>query len=77
MAAISIVITRGKTGTKLSDFTTGTNAPSSGDFEFRYNTTDANSVAVTRKDLQQALEAFERIIEQGGANVNLITAPPL
>jgi len=43
MAAISLTITTGKDGFRISDFTTGANAPSAGDFEFRFNTLDASS----------------------------------
>lgn len=77
MAAISFSISRGVPGTKISDITVGTSAPGTGDIELRYNTTDANSKALTRQDIKLALEAFERAIEQGGANVNFTTAPPL
>ncbi len=80
MAAIQISISRGNDGFKISDFTFGTSAPGTGDFEFRYNTTDGQSKAVTKKDLNIALEAFKRIInsqEQSPAGTWVVTAPPL
>lgn len=74
MAAISWTMNRGADGFKLTDFTTGTNAPSAGDFELRYNTTDANSKNMTRKDLVLLLKASIRVLEEGKL---LTTAPPL
>jgi hypothetical protein len=74
MAAISWTFNRGTEGFKFSDFTTGTNAPSAGDFELRYNTTDAQSKNVTRKDVILFLQASIRQLEQGQL---LTTAPPL
>jgi hypothetical protein len=65
MAAISFSINRGDDGFKISSFTIGVLAPNANDIEFRYNTTDTNGATVTRKDLIQALEAFERAIESG------------
>jgi len=63
MAAISLSLQRGNDGFHISDFTVGVLAPGANDFEFRYNTTDANAVTVTRKDVVQALEAITRAIE--------------
>lgn len=80
MAAISIALSRGVQGFKISDYTIGTSAPGSGDFEFRYNTTDTNSKAVTKLDLQIALRAIEwqlAEMEQSPAGTYVITAPPL
>ena len=68
MAAISIASSRGVSGFQFSDFTVGTSAPGSGDFELRYNTTDTNSVNVTRKDLELFLRAVERFLLQAGLN---------
>jgi hypothetical protein len=77
MAAISWSISRGVSGTKNTDFTIGVAAPGTGDMEFRYNTTDGQGKALTREDLVLALRAFERGILAGGANINIITNPPL
>lgn len=81
MAAISIASSRGVSGFKFSDFTIGTSAPGTGDFEFRYNTTDTNSKNVTREDLILALKAYMRYLEQAGlqtpAGTFSPTAPPL
>lgn len=63
MAAISFQINRGVDGFKISDFTVGTVAPGAGDAQFCFNTTDTNSVTITRKDCVQFLEAFKRAIE--------------
>ncbi len=72
MAAISLTITTGKDGFRISDFTTGVNAPSAGDFEFRFNTLDASSNPVTIKACVIALEAFTRAIESDA----LFITPP-
>jgi hypothetical protein len=63
MAAISLSISRGVSGSKLTDITIGTSAPGTADLEFRWNTTDTNSKNLTRKDLILALRAFEHLIE--------------
>lgn len=63
MAAISYSISRGQSGTKISDFTHGTSAPGAGDIELRVNTTDTNSANMTVKDIMLALEAFRIAIE--------------
>ncbi len=81
MAAISIAMSRGKDGFAISDFTFGTSAPGTGDFEVRYNTTDGQSKAMLRLDIVKMLEAVERLIEQNGlqspAGTFVVTAPPL
>lgn len=63
MAAISLSIQHGKDGFKINDFTVGVLAPGANDFEFRFNTADANSNVLTKKDILIALEAFERAVE--------------
>lgn len=80
MAAISIATSRGLAGVKLSDFTVGTSAPGTGDFEFRYNTTDTNGANVKKKDLVLALKAIIRLLNQDPqtpAGTPFIGAPPL
>ena len=90
MAAISVTAYRGWASTgsasgggfKLTDYTIGTAAPTSSfDFEVRYNTTDANSKAVTREDIIIFLRGVIRQLEQNGiqspAGTPFITAPPL
>lgn len=74
MAAVSFSIKRGKDGFRVSDFTVGTQAPNADDVEVRINLTDANSKALTRKDVVIALEAFTRALESGAIFSN---APPL
>lgn len=73
MAAISLSISRGIGGFKISDFTVGTSAPGAGDIELRWNTTDTNAAVLTRKDIIIALEAFEHALGQGP----LITNSPV
>ncbi len=77
MAAISLSLSRGVEGTKVSDFTVGTSAPGAGDIELRYNTTDTNSKNLTRLDVIKACRSFIRALENGGATVDVTTAPPL
>lgn len=77
MAAISVSIKRGVDGFKISDFTVGTLAPNANDVELRFNTTDANAAAMTMKDVQKALDAFERVITTGDSNVNVIAIPTI
>lgn len=80
MAAISFSINRGVDGFKISDITIGALAPNANDVELRFNTTDANSKAVTRLDVVRAMHAFERFIEQAlqsPAGTWVVTAPPL
>jgi hypothetical protein len=72
MAGISLSISRGVDGFKISDLTVGTSAPGAGDMEFRYNTTDTNGKNLTRMDIRKALDAFERALAEG----QLITAAP-
>lgn len=63
MAAISLSINRGLDGFRQDAFTVGTLAPNANDIEFRFNTTDATSTTITRKDLIVALESFIRAVE--------------
>lgn len=67
-------INRGNDGFKFSDFTLGTSTSASADFELRVADVDGQSKVVTRKDIMKALEAFERLFEQGGLQS---TFPPL
>lgn len=61
-----VAINRGKDGFKISDFTFGTSSSSSSDVEIRIADLDGQSVAMTRKDVLIALEAFERYLANGG-----------
>lgn len=72
MAAQSLNLARGKSGMTISDFGTGTNAPGTGDFELRWNTTDGNSKNILRQDVILACYAFIRALQQGGATVDVI-----
>jgi hypothetical protein len=60
MLAISLSLSRGVDGFKISDFTVGASAPGAGDIEVRYNVTDTNGKVLTKKDVILALKAFER-----------------
>lgn len=67
MTAVSVAINRGQMGFALSDFVIAASAPTgSADIEFRFQLLDANSHTITREDLHNALEAFERFIKQQG-----------
>jgi hypothetical protein len=73
MAGVSLSISRGIEGFKISDFTVGTSAPGAGDIELRFNVTDTNSNALTRKDVILGCKAFIRTLEEG----KLITSTPV
>jgi hypothetical protein len=61
-----------------TDFTVGTAAPTaSTDFEFRFNTTDQNSIAIKIVDAIIALKSIRRALETTDSNVNVITIPTL
>jgi hypothetical protein len=75
MTAVSLSISRGVSGTTMTDFTVGTSAPGSGDIELRYNTTDTNSKNLNREDIYMALKAFQRAIQQGGTTVDITLSP--
>lgn len=64
-----ISINRGKDGFKPSDFTTGTSSTAGDDIELRI----ADGASLTRKDVQIALEAFERAY----ANKDILNFPVL
>lgn len=72
MAAISLSLDHGVSGSKISDFTVGTTAPGTGDFQFCANTTDTNSANISREDMILALMAFIRALQQGGATVDVL-----
>jgi hypothetical protein len=67
MAAISHSLSHGVEGFNISDFTVGTSAPGTGDFEFRSNTTDTNSANISHFEMIRAIKAFIRALEQGGS----------
>jgi hypothetical protein len=66
MADHYVSITRGKTGTKASDFTTGTSSAATDLFELRV----LDGVTPTKAEVKLALKAFERFFE----NAKLVTA---
>ena len=65
MASISFSIKRGVNGFKISDFTAGALAPNADEIELRVNLIDGQTANLTRKDVQVALEAFERLFASG------------
>ena len=69
-----ISLKRGQDGFKISDVTTGTSTTAGDDIELRIADVDGQGVALTRKDIQIALEAFERILASGAI---FTTFPPL
>lgn len=75
MAAVSVSITRGFDGSKISDFTPATSVPGAGDIELRVNLLDGQSAAVTRKDVYMALKAFQRWFDSFPVDQTLL--PPL
>ena len=80
MAAVSVQLERGKSGTKLVDFVVGAAAPTSLDFEVRWNLTDTNGAALTKKELFFMLEAVERFVVQAlqsPAGTPLLAGPVL
>ena len=75
MTAVSLSISRGVSGSKISDFTIGTSAPGAGDIELRFNVTDTNSKNLNDQDIFLALRAFERAIMQNGTTVDVTLSP--
>ena len=73
--ALSISISHGVEGSASSDFTVGTSAPGTGDFEFRMVATDTNGNVPTKKDTVLALKAFIRAIED--ETIPITNFPPL
>jgi hypothetical protein len=59
MADHFVSLNRGEGGFKYSDFTTGTSSTAGDAIELRV----ADAASLTRKDVQLALEAFERFFE--------------
>lgn len=68
-----IAINRGKSGTKISDFTFGTSSSAASDFELRIADVDGQSKVMTDKDVRLALEALKLAI----GSVLYTTFPPL
>lgn len=66
-------INRGVDGFNASDITRGTSSTSGDDIELRV----ADGASLTRKDVQIALEAFERLFATAGTNTGGTSFPPL
>ena len=76
MTAVSIGLTRGLAGVKLSDFAVAASAPTAGsDIEIRFQLLDTNSKPLTREDIRLAMMAFERFLIQQGAQSPAGTFP--
>lgn len=67
-------INRGLDGFKPNDFTLGTSSSATSDIELRIADVDAQGKTLTRKDIYNALKAFQRAIESGKI---FTTFPPL
>jgi hypothetical protein len=76
MTAVSFSISRGVSGTKMTDITVGTSAPGAGDIEFRFNVLDTNSKNLNDEDLVVALDAFRRWVLTNGPTSIAITQQP-
>lgn len=59
MADHFVSLNRGETGTKASDFTTGTSSAATDQIELRI----LDGASLTKKDVKLALKAFERFFE--------------
>lgn len=68
-----IAINRGKSGTKISDFTFGTSSSAASDIELRIADVDAQGKVMTDKDVRLAIEALKIAI----GSVLYTTFPPL
>lgn len=72
MTAVSFVMTRNPTTTSgggdfsMKSVTVGTNAPSSGDFEFRFNVLDGNSKNINDLDIVRAIKSMIAYVTTGG-----------
>jgi hypothetical protein len=76
MTAVSFSMSRGVSGTRMSDITVGTSAPGSGDMEFRFQVLDTNSKNMFDMDLVLALKSFVRWVETNGNSAIAITNQP-
>ena len=54
-----------------NNWTFGTSAPGTGDFEFRWNLTDGNGNVITRLDIILALKALISMFESNGVYTTL------
>jgi hypothetical protein len=76
MTAVSFSMRRGVDGFTMSDVTVGTAAPTSLDFEFRYQVLDANSANINDFDIIRAIKAMIRWLETNGSTAIAITTQP-
>lgn len=74
MANQFFAINRGTDGFKISDFTLGTSSSASSDIELRVAAVDGQGNVMTRKDVEIALRAFERLFAEGKL---VSTFPPI
>jgi hypothetical protein len=76
MASISLSLTMPLQGFRISDFVTGTAAPTAGsDIELRMNTTDQLSNPITLTEVQNALKAFQRALLSSNTNAGIVNWP--
>jgi hypothetical protein len=76
MTAVSFQMQRGVDGFKMSDVTVGSAAPTSQDFEFRFQVLDAQSKNINDLDLVKVLKVFIRWVETNGPTAISITTQP-
>ena len=76
MTAVSFSMSRGVSGTKMSDVTVGTSAPGAGDVELRFNVLDTNSKNLNDEDIVMILKAFQRWVLTNGPTSIAITQQP-
>jgi hypothetical protein len=75
MTAVSVSISRGQFGSRISDFTVGSLAPNAGDVEVRFNVLDAQGKNMNDQDIWILLEQIGRALLNGGTKVNITTQP--
>jgi len=75
MTAVSLSLTRGQFGTKISDFTVGTSAPGAGDVEVRFNVLDTHNKNMNSQDVWILLEQIGRAILNHGSQVYVTNQP--
>jgi hypothetical protein len=77
MTAVSFSMSRGVGGFTMTDVTVGTNAPSGGDVEMRFNVLDGQSKNMNDLEIRNILKAFERWLLTGGStSTTAITSQP-
>ena len=63
---VFIGVTVGPSPYKHTDISIGSTTAVGADIELRVNATDANSINITRKQIIEALEAFDLVVNSNG-----------